>query len=182
MNNSLLYRALTKRSSYVQESKSTDSTYFHIDNIVARVSDHTSERDSYDLAIIRSVQGYVLIPKIGQFKQIQVVRNVPSVIKYIDHFSYFKNIFLGKPIQPSEEDLIVDFSGNKGKFFEDGQVKNWICNNSQPENLPMLSKLYDYYAKTDSVQSFIATLKMYQGLNAERKHDYLSKMCQRLSI
>ena len=180
--NTLLIRSLTKMSSYVQESKTTNSTYFTIGDTIVRVSDHDSNRDSYDLAIITSVRGYVLIPNIGSFKQFQVVRNVDSVTKYITHFNYFKNVFLGKTVNPAAEDLVIDVEGEMSEFFNNPKISGWLCKATQPENIQLLAKLHNYYTKNNNLDTLIDALKLYNGLNAERKHDYLSKMCQKLML
>lgn len=178
---SLLIRSLTKLSSKVQQSQTTNSIYFYIGSIKVRVSDHMVDADSYDLAIIKNIKGYTLIPNIGKFKKIEVVKNLDSVIKYIIHFNYFHQVFLGCPIT-KVDNSIVDTDKQKQQFLNLSNVKGWTCTNLQPENLTLVCKLYDYYNQKGILLDLLSTFKQYGHMNANQKHDFLAKLCSKLGI
>ena len=86
---SLLTRSLTEISKNVIKSPQ-GSTYFCINKIKVRVSDHMSDSTDGDLAIIPALRGYVVFPlRSVNRKQITVLPNVTAVINYVKQYAYF---------------------------------------------------------------------------------------------
>jgi hypothetical protein len=66
------------------------STYYTIDNIIVRVSDHYGTTSDFDLTIYYENGIYVCIPGKVLYRKIFIVTNIKSVLEIIDKIKFHK--------------------------------------------------------------------------------------------
>lgn len=172
---SLLTRSLTEISKNVIKSPQ-GSTYFCINKIKVRVSDHMSDSTDGDLAIIPALRGYVVFPlRSVNRKQIIVLPNVTAVINYVKQYAYFYNIFVSaqeKAAVKSQQLLKKEPDFKRYK-----EVWGWLTTKACPENIELLSQIF---GKITDTLAFRSLLAQYAGLNAQQKNlwlkEYLAKL------
>lgn len=113
-------------------SETSNSTYYYLDNIKIRVSDHYSEISEGHLnLIILKNKGYLIIPKIGMFKKYLYYTTIKDTINFIKQFNLSYTILNGfKPQQEIKESLISKEKNNQQVV----QTKNDPIDKSEFQN------------------------------------------------
>lgn len=176
---SLLIRSLTKMSDNVIEG-TYGSTYFCINGIKVRVSDHMSTNSDSDLAIIPALKGYVVFPlRFAEFKKIYTFPNIPTVLNYIKQYAHFYKVFVPATKRTAAANALIDPQAvNDLKKFS--EVKGWLTTATCPENVTLLFQIFNKFKNEQEKNQFRGLLKTFAGLNAQQKNvwlkDYISKM------
>lgn len=122
---------LKKISSNVIYATSTNSTYFIINNIKIRLSNHFSTNSDADLLIFHIHNSYTIIPMKVVNKQVLNFTNIRQVIEFIHHFAKI-SILYKTPQQltlPEQRDQYLTFIEPllKGTITEKGIQKGYLC-------------------------------------------------------
>lgn len=94
-----LIETLTKHSSKVIHSQTTNSVYFIIEGIKVRVSDHHTVSTEYDLAVYSVNGSYLCIPANVPFKQLFPCTKVAQVLEVIKQIAFAKRLYVFTPKQ-----------------------------------------------------------------------------------
>jgi hypothetical protein len=92
-----IYKELQKISKNMQESTSTNSTYFYLNTIKIRVSDHHNISQNYHLNLIILKNNYLVIPNYGNYKKYLYFTNIKEVINFIKNYDLAYTILIGHP-------------------------------------------------------------------------------------
>jgi hypothetical protein len=118
---SLLIRRLSAVADKVIESKTSNSTYFHISGVIIRLSDHYCKVSDGDLSIFHQDTSYVLIPMSVSYQEVQFFTSVEELIGFINGFIKYHKFYQTKPpckklvqIATSDPSLITE-TGNATK-------------------------------------------------------------------
>lgn len=90
-----LGRLIEKHSSVIIHAQTTVSRYYHINNVIVRLSDHVGKISGYDLAVYYCNRHYIVIGKCGKRYIEKTFTTANDVIIYIKKFNEFKTLFLG---------------------------------------------------------------------------------------
>lgn len=90
-----LGRLIEKHSSVVMHAQTTVSRYYHMNNVIVRLSDHVGKISGYDLAVYYCNRHYIVIGKCGKRYIEKTFTTANDVITYIKKFNEFKTLFLG---------------------------------------------------------------------------------------
>ena len=87
-----LVKTLENIATYVNKSN-TDSMYFHIDNIIVRLSNHHSSTSDFDLAVYKIGSKYLCIPNKCTYKKLFTCTNVQQVVDVVYLISKAKELY-----------------------------------------------------------------------------------------
>lgn len=90
-----LGRLIEKHSNVVIQARNTISRYYHVSNVIIRLSDHVGKISGYDLAIYYHNRHYTVIGKCSKRYTEQTFTNAKDVMTYIKKYVEFKTLFLG---------------------------------------------------------------------------------------
>lgn len=121
---SLLIRRLTAIAEKVTESKTTNSKYFQISNVVIRVSDHVSYTSDGDLAIFHKDRAYMIYPTKVPNKVMEFFTSVNALMEFINGFIKYRVYY--QTIPPIKKDIniataapsLVPLTGDNTKDIE----------------------------------------------------------------
>lgn len=102
---SLLIRRLTAVAEKVIESKTTNSKYFQISNVVIRVSDHVSYTSDGDLAIFHKDRAYMVYPTKVPNKVMEFFTSVNALMEFVNGFIKYRVYY--QTIPPIKKDVNI---------------------------------------------------------------------------
>lgn len=86
---------LSRSAVTVNKSRSSRSVYYQVNGVTVRLSDHSSKRPGYDLAIYYVNRHYIIVARHGNSFQSLTLQTKEQVLQYIDVFASFKQLFVG---------------------------------------------------------------------------------------
>jgi hypothetical protein len=162
-----LIETLTKHSSKVIHSQTTNSVYFIIEGIKVRVSDHHTASTEYDLAVYSVNGSYLCIPANVPFKQLFPCSKVVQVLEIIKQIAFAKRLYVFTPEEETQTESLSEVFTRLRKLGLQFKDKSVIATQISALATDWIEVIEDYWnqssekhqVKQSRISTYIAVCK-----------------------